>query len=611
MIGRTDALLDRPSGLRGLVVGYSIVGVTQGLVFGALVPILRSLFDGKVPVGWIVIAAVGAAASGAALIVTSNVGFYVGIDAMTDALMRKIGAHVTTLPLGWFTGPRAGQVSAIMSTSLQNLMSVPSVFLQQLTVAVTTPATVVIVTAFVDWRVAAVMILPIPLLYFFFRRIKTIVGPEHDREERIHTEVSERVLEFARLQPVLRASGRLTDGWDELNRTIDASRVSTRASLDRQNAPLARFVATVGLTLVLVLVVTTYLALGGELQTADAVVVMLLAVRFVEPLSLLGAYASGLRLADTALDSVTAVLDAEPLPEPAYPKEPSPVSVGDSAGSAVGVSVEFDSVTFGYDERPVLREVSFRCEPGTVTALVGPSGSGKSTLTRLVARFWDTDDGAVRIGGVDVRDMASSSLASMIAMVFQNVYLFDATILENVRLGNPTASDAEIHAAARAARLDSVVAELPEGWNTRVGEGGALLSGGQRQRVSIARALVRNAPIVLLDEATAALDAENEAAVGAAIRELSTGRTVIVIAHRLETVRGADRIVVLGDGTVEDIGTHDELIGRDGLYSSFFRDRTDAAGWTLNNKKSQNEKPRNEEVTVTQQKLGIEQENNG
>lgn len=611
MIRRTDALLDKPSGLRGLVVGYAIVGVAQGLVFGALVPILRSLFDGVVPVGWIVLAAVGAVASGAALIVTSNVGYYVGIDAMTDALMRKVGSHVTTLPLGWFSGPRAGQVSAIMSTSLQNLMSVPSVFLQQLTVAVTTPATVVIVTAFVDWRVSVAMLLPIPLLYLFFRRIKAVVGPEHDREERIHTEVSERVLEFARVQPVLRASGKLTDGWDELNRTIDASRVSTRASLDRQNAPLARFVATVGLTLVLVLVVTAYLSLGGDLRAADAVVVMLLAVRFVEPLSLLGAYASGLRLADTALDSVTAVLDAQPLPEPTDPKEPNLVAIDPSAGTAVGVSIEFDSVTFGYDGLPVLRQVSFRCEPGTVTALVGPSGSGKSTLTRLVARFWDTDEGAVRIGDVDVRDMSSSTVANMIAMVFQNVYLFDDTIYENVRLGNPTASEDEIHAAARAARLDSVVAELPDGWNTRVGEGGALLSGGQRQRVSIARALVKNSPIVLLDEATAALDAENEAAVGAAIRELSAGRTVIVIAHRLETVRGADRIVVLGDGTVEDIGTHDELIGRDGLYSSFFRDRTDAAGWTLNTKKSQNEKPRNEEVTVTQQKLGIEQENNG
>lgn len=570
MIDRTDALLDNPSGLRGLVLGYTVVGVSQGLVFGTLVPILRSLFDGRVPIGWLVVAAVGAAVSGIALVVTSNAGYYVGIDNMTDALMRRVGVHVTTLPLGWFTGPRAGQVSAVMSTSLQNLMSVPSVFLQQLTVAVTTPATVVVVSAFVDCRVSLAMILPVPLLYYFFRSIKKAVGPEHDREAAIHAEVSERVLEFARLQPVLRASGKLTDGWDELNRTIDSSRATTRKSLDRQNAPLARYMSSVVLALSVVLVTTAYLALGAELQVADAVAVMLLAVRFVEPLSLVGAYASGLRLAETALDSVTEILDAPSLPEPESPLEPR------------GTSIEFDSVTFGYeDSHTVVRDVDFRCEPGTVTALVGPSGSGKSTLMRLVARFWDVRSGAVRIGGVDVREMKTESVMNMIAMVFQNVYLFDDTIAENVRLGNPDATDEQIRAAARAAQLDSVIAELPGGWDTRVGEGGTLLSGGQRQRVSIARALVKNAPIVLLDEATAALDAENEAAVGAAIRELSVGRTVIVIAHRLSTVRDADRIVVLDGGSVENIGTHDELIGKDGVYSTFFRDRTDAAGWTL------------------------------
>ncbi|WP_338892064.1 ABC transporter ATP-binding protein [Rhodococcus sovatensis] len=570
MIGRTDALLEEPSGLRQLVFGYAVAGVSQGLVFGTLIPILRALLDGTVPWNWLVVAALGAAVSGISLVTTSNVGYYVGIEAVTDALMRRVSSHVATLPLGWFTSARAGQLSSIMSTSLQNLMNVPSVFLQQMTVAVTTPATVVVLIAFVDWRISAALLIPVPLLYYYFRAIKKVSGPEHDREERVNADASEKVLEFARLQPILRASGTLVGGWGELNDAIDASRESTRRSLDRQNAPLARYAATVVLTLALGLVCVAYLSMGGALQPTDAVVIMLFAVRFVEPLSLVGAYASGLQLADTALDSVEAVLDAPALPEPAHPRTPA------------DGSVEFDHVAFGYaPDRPVVHDISFRCAPGTVTALIGPSGSGKSTLTRLIARFWDVDAGSVRIGGVDVREMSTTSIMNMTAMVFQNVYLFDDTVLENVRLGKPDATDEQIHTVARAARLDSVIDALPDGWDTRVGEGGSLLSGGQRQRVSIARALLKDAPIVLLDEATAALDGENEAAITAAVAELAVGRTVIVIAHRLSTVRGADQIVVLDGGGVENIGTHDQLIGRNGIYSDFFRDRSDAAGWTF------------------------------
>jgi ATP-binding cassette, subfamily B, bacterial IrtB/YbtQ len=223
--------------------------------------------------------------------------------------------------------------------------------------------------------------------------------------------------------------------------------------------------------------------------------------------------------------------------------------------------------------------VSQFADVGAITALVGPSGSGKTTLTRLVARFWDVDSGTVRIGGADVRDIGTPELTSRIAIVFQDVCLFDGTIEDNVRLGKPEAALAELRAATAAARLDDVIARAPHGWDTRVGEGGLLLSGGERQRVSIARALLKDAPI-LLDETTSALDPDNENAVQEAIAALTRHKTVLVIAHRLDTIRHADRILFLEDGRIVEDGTHDMLLGSDGRYAQCWNARA-AAEWHL------------------------------
>jgi ATP-binding cassette subfamily B protein len=232
--------------------------------------------------------------------------------------------------------------------------------------------------------------------------------------------------------------------------------------------------------------------------------------------------------------------------------------------------LELDGVTCVRDGRTVLEDVSFSVPQGQRLAVVGPSGAGKSTVLHLLARFSDVDAGAVRMGGVDVRAMDPEVLMAQIAVVFQHVHLFDGTIAENVRLGRPDASDADVRAAAEAARLDEVVERLPRGWDTEVGESGALLSGGERQRVSIARALLKDAPVVLLDEVTSALDPVSEAAVHRGVERLVAGRTVVVVAHRLRTVRSADRAVLLDRGRVVETGTHDELVRRGGRYAEFW-----------------------------------------
>ena len=243
--------------------------------------------------------------------------------------------------------------------------------------------------------------------------------------------------------------------------------------------------------------------------------------------------------------------------------------------------IEFRHVDFGYDSRTVLKDVSFIIPEKTSTAIVGPSGSGKTTICNLIARFYDVQKGSVLVGGVDTREFTCDSLLKNISMVFQNVYLFNDTIMNNIRFGRPDATDEEVYAAAKAARCHDFILSLPDGYGTIVGEGGGTLSGGEKQRISIARAMLKNAPIIILDEATASVDPENEHLIQEAISELTHGKTIITIAHRLATIENADQILVIDSGTVAQRGTHKQLLGQEGTYREFVRIREEAEGWQI------------------------------
>ncbi len=336
---------------------------------------------------------------------------------------------------------------------------------------------------------------------------------------------------------------------------------------------LAAFVVSASLILKLgiatVALVGSVLLVGGSLDVLTFFLFLLVASRLYDPLQ-------------SALQNLAAVISTRTNIARMNEILDHPIQQGSDVLTNRGCDIVFDHVAFSYGGgEAVLKDVSFTAKQGEVTALVGPSGGGKTTVSRLAARFWDADRGRITVGGMDVARTDPEALLSLYSIVFQDVTLFDNTILENIRIGDPAASDEQVRSAARLANVDEFAERLPQGWNTPVGENGCALSGGERQRISIARAFLKNAPIILLDEATASLDVENETLIQSAISRLIRDKTVLVIAHRMRTVAGADKIVVLDQGVVAEQGSPGALLERGGLYAHMVRLQTESQNWAL------------------------------
>ncbi|GAS94053.1 ABC transporter ATPase/permease [Mycolicibacterium canariasense] len=571
---------------RGLMFGYlawvSAYGLLHGIAMVLLVPISQALFDGRYgdAARWLGVLAVVVVAAAVAQYVQSSRAMRMALATMR-LLHHRLGDHMVTLPLGWFTRDTVGSVSQIAVKGTTFVGTSGAHLITPIVLNIVSAATVVAGLALFDWRIAVVALVGGLVLVGCGRLASRLIAEAETLNHAAEVEVNTRVVEFARCQPVLRAFGRTGADFAPLGAALEAQHTVGRRALWRSVAGLMVNGVAVQAVFSVLIAAAAWLAVdgatgngGGQLNPITAVAILGLAARFASPLAALAEYGSAMRMARTELDRITAILDTPALPEPDVPQQVSTPG-----------RVELEHVAFGYPGRSVATDISFVAEPGTMTALVGPSGSGKTTLTRLIARFYDTDAGVVRVGGVDVRDQRTADLMAQLSLVFQDVYLFDDTLWENVRIGRPDATEAEIAAAAQTAGLTAVLDRLPEGWQTRVGEGGSALSGGERQRVSIARALLKDAPIVLFDEATSALDPENERHVADAIRTLAQRSTVVVIAHKLSTVTAADQIVVLsGAGTVADCGTHTDLMARGGQYADFWSQRVSASGWSMADK---------------------------
>ena len=318
---------------------------------------------------------------------------------------------------------------------------------------------------------------------------------------------------------------------------------------------------------------SVWLQQSGSLSLPYLLGVLLFVFDLFSPLKALYGEASRLTVMNAALDRIEAVLNETELPDKGTAHIPN-----ESSGSP---EICFDNVTFAYQDKEVLHNISFSMQKNTMTALVGPSGGGKSTIANLLARLWDVKSGKVTIRSTDIRDVPLAELMEQISMVFQRVYLFQDTIYNNISMGKPDATEEEVYEAARKARCYDFIMALPDGFQTVIGEGGATLSGGEKQRISIARCILKDAPIVILDEATASVDTDNESYIQEAINELVKGKTLLVIAHRLNTIRQADQILVISDGRISEQGTHDELMAKAGIYQDFVNIRKKSSGWSL------------------------------
>ncbi|MFF3437122.1 ABC transporter ATP-binding protein [Streptosporangium sp. NPDC002721] len=559
--------------VRAYLLTLVSLAVAQGLAFALVVPVLRALFAGEAARAWPWLAALAVAVAVCAVLQYRQavMGFSAGLE-LSRTLYHRLGDHLAALPLGWFEADRIGRIGRLVVQGVRVVMGVPAHLLQPLVTAYVTPATVVLVSFLFDWRLGTALAVTGVLLALTYRLTARLSERVDHLVDATSAEAGGRVVEYAQAQAVLRGFGRTGASYDELERALRDQHRAARRSITGVVPALGLNALSVHTAYVVLLALGTFLVLGGSLDAAELLALLALATRFTEPLVLAAELGGALRVGRNNMVRFTEILAVPVLPEPAAPPE---------AVAGEALAIEFDHVTFGYGGAPVLRDVSLRIPPRTLTALVGPSGSGKTTVTRLIARFFDTGTGTVRVDGHDVRDLTTEELMSRLSLVFQDVYLFDDTIEENIRLGRPGATRQEVRHAAALARVDEIVERLPDGWRTRVGESGAALSGGERQRVSIARAILKDAPIVLLDEATAALDPENEAAIGDALRALAADKTLLVIAHRLSTVMAADQILVLDEGRVAESGDHETLLSLEGRYADFWRERHRALGWRL------------------------------
>lgn len=577
-----------------------IVGVVRGLSLIAFIPAAIALTSGRPAWGmnltaWLIVLALCALASFITEYLLAMRSYMVSFDFLSN-MHRAIGDKVASLPLGSFRADTAGKMSRLVSRELMLLGEMFAHMYSPFIAAIVTSLTMLVGITVFSPALGLVCVLAIPVIAGGVWVARTCLNSGSALKEPPAQELSHRIVEYATKQGALRACGR-SSSYDPLERAEDTYGKAARRSLIRETIGQVVNGMAAQVVVVSLIIVIGLLVVAGSVSPVEAIVSIGLLLRFTQILVDIGMLASAFETRRPVLDLSHEVLSAPELPILPASSDQNPASSNHDLSSPdqnpaspdqnpflSGSAVALTDVSFAYEaDHPVLRGVSFQVAPGTMTAIVGPSGCGKTTIARLVARFYDVDAGSVSVGGRDVRQWDTAQLMAQLSLVFQDVYLFDDTLEANVRIGRVDASDDDVKEAARLSGVDEIVERLPLGWNTRVGEGGRALSGGERQRVSIARALLKAAPIVLFDEATSALDPENENHITDAMDALRRNATLIVIAHKLDTITAADQIIVLDhSGRVAQVGTHAELYSQsDGQYRAFWQARSRAAGWKL------------------------------
>ena len=534
-----------------VVLGLTSGSTSSGTAWLALVLVLVSIFGGAV------------AASRSKMLQT-HAGYFMAADRRISIAQR-----LKSVPMGFFNESSLGQISGVCTTVVGSIESmVPMVLVNILGGLITTAVFAVVILVF-DWRIGLIVLAGILVYLAVVSAMEKKSALIADETQRSQTALVEAVLEDVQGMGVIKSFNLSGRGDRKLQEAMEQNR-SANLKVEKVMTPYtAAEEAVLQLASVGMMLAAVSFWRSGTMTVANALMVLIMSFMVFNQIKAFGMGVSMLRLAAASIDRT---VETEQMPQM------------DENGKAVAPQkhdIVFDHVNFSYEQRQILHDISVTLPDKTTTAIVGPSGSGKSTLCSLIARFWDVDSGSVKIGGVDVRDYTLESLMDQISMVFQNVYLFADTIENNIKFGCPDATHEQVVAAAKKACCDDFIAALPDGYDTVIGEGGASLSGGEKQRISIARAMLKDAPIIILDEATANVDPENEDRLQKAIEALTKDKTIIMIAHRLKTVRHADQILVIDKGQIVQQGRHEELIRQKGIYADFVGGRKEAEGWKL------------------------------
>ena len=492
--------------------------------------------------------------------------------SVLESLRLRLADRFLHAPLGNVQNHSIGEIKSMMVDKIENLEPPLAHMIPEGAGHIVLPIVSLIALGFIDWRIMLASLVTFPLSIFCMGLTFKISGKNFDKYDKAAAYMNSTIVEYIEGIEVIKAFGRAGVSYEKYAAAITDFRTFVVKWLASTFATMKLSFALFPSTLIGTLPTALALANGGSITPAQAALAVMLSIFMVGSLAKLEVFSENMRQVKFTVENLEEFLEMPALPEPA-------------ARAAIRkTDVCLKDVHFSYTgdtKDEVLHGIDLQLPQGSFTALVGPSGGGKSTVAKLIARFWDVTSGEITVGGHNLKEFTCDSLLSNISMVFQNVYLFNDTIRANICFGKPDATEEEMIEAAKKARCHDFIMDLPNGYDTVVGEGGGTLSGGEKQRISIARAILKNAPIIILDEATASIDPENEHFIQQAISELTRGKTIITIAHRLATVQNADQILVVEDGRIAECGTHEELIRKEGLYKKFTEIREQAEGWRI------------------------------
>lgn len=552
-------------GRYALSICLSVLGVASGLVpYYAAAQMLIGLIGTERSfsfyIFWGTVAAVGYLAKSTFAILSTSVSHTATFLALRD-IRKQIVDKFSRMPMGTLLNTPSGQLKDTLVDRVEGLETPLAHLLPEMSANVLVPVFIVVYLFVLDWRMALISLITIPVGMVFMATILKTYPQQYEGSVKINQRMNNAVVEYVNGIEVIKAFNQSAASYGKYSDAVHENADYFYKWMKSCQWAMASYNAICPAVLITVLPAGVLFYAAGSITSANLITIIILSLGIVGPLIAASNFADSLGMVGTVVNEIAALLDGPELVRPTQP-----VSLDSQ-------EIRLNDVSFSYnnDGDNAIQHIDLTIKPGTVTALVGPSGSGKSTITKLIAGFWDVGAGSITLGGKDLRTIPQKQLADQIAYVSQDNYLFDDTIRENIRMGRLSASDAEVEEVAKAAGCDAFIRRLENGYDTNVGGAGGHLSGGERQRIAIARAMLKNAPIIILDEATAYIDPENEAVVQQAVSKLVAGKTLIIIAHRLSTITDSDQIAVMKDGSISGIGTHDELLKTSELYREMWQ----------------------------------------